>query len=102
MVDLTDADGEIVKLYTYDAFGVEKNIDDENMNGSFVYRAGAYEYYDVTYWQPEEGVILYNYSRKKLYAEEMACETLLILLLASAAYSGSGVGQPALAMQPAI
>ena len=75
---------------------------DENMNGSFVYRAGAYEYYDVTYWQPEEGVILYNYSRKKLNAEEMAYETLLILLLASAAYSGSGVGQPAPAMQPAI
>ena len=102
VVDLTDADGEIVKLYIYDAFGVEKNIDDENMNGSFVYRAGAYEYYDVTYWQPEEGVILYNYSRKKLNAEEMAYETLLILLLAGAAYSGSGVGQPAPAMQPAI
>lgn len=91
-----------MKLYIYDAFGVEKNIDDKNMNGSFVYRAGAYEYYDVTYWQPEEGVILYNYSRKKLNAEEMAYETLLILLLASAAYSGSGVGQPAPAMQPAI
>ena len=24
VVDLTDADGEIVKLYIYDAFGVEK------------------------------------------------------------------------------
>lgn len=57
------------------------------MNGNFVYRAGAYEYYDVTYWQLEEGVILYNYSRKKLNAEEMAYETLLILLLAGAAYS---------------
>ena len=102
VVDLTDADGEIVKLYIYDAFGVEKNIDDENMNGNLVYRAGAYEYYDVTYWQPEEGVILYNYSRKKLNAEEMAYETLLLLLFTSAAYSGSGVGQPAPAMQPAI
>ncbi len=102
VVNLTDTDGEIVKLYIYDAFGVEKNIDDKNMNGSFVYRAGAYEYYDVTYWQPEEGVILYDYSRKKLNAEEMAYEKLLILLLASAAYSGSGVGQPAPAMQPAI
>lgn len=102
MVNLTDSTGTVAKSYKYDAFGVETNIDDENMNGSFVYRAGAYEYYDVTYWQPEEGVILYNYSRKKLNAEEMACETLLILLLASAAYSGSGVGQPAPAMQPAI
>ena len=38
----------------------------------------------------------------KLNAEEMAYETLLILLFTSAAYSGSGVGQPAPAMQPAI
>ena len=42
VVDLTDADGEIVKLYTYDAFGVEKNIDDADTN-AFRYCG---EYYD--------------------------------------------------------
>ena len=61
---------------------------DENMNGSFLYRAGLYEYYNVTYWQPEEGIILYDYSLKKLNAEEVAYETLLIFLLVGATYSG--------------
>ena len=42
VVNLTDADGEIVKLYTYDAFGVEKNIDDADTN-AFRYCG---EYYD--------------------------------------------------------
>ena len=41
-MNLTDSTGTVAKSYKYDAFGVEKNIDDENMNGSFVYRAGAY------------------------------------------------------------
>ena len=43
VVDLTDADGEIVKSYTYDAFGVEKNIDDADTN-AFRYCG---EYYDA-------------------------------------------------------
>ena len=42
VVNLTDADGEIVKSYTYDAFGVEKNIDDADTN---VFRYCG-EYYD--------------------------------------------------------
>ncbi len=32
VVNLTNADGEIVKFYTYDAFGVEKNISDSDSN----------------------------------------------------------------------
>ena len=32
VVNLTDEDGAVVKSYTYDAFGVEKNIDDEKLN----------------------------------------------------------------------
>ena len=32
VVNLTNADGEVVKSYTYDAFGVEKNIDDSDAN----------------------------------------------------------------------
>ena len=43
MVNLTDADGEVVKSYTYDAFGVEKNIDDADTN-AFRYCG---EYYDA-------------------------------------------------------
>ena len=42
VVNLTDADGEVVKSYTYDAFGVEKNIDDSDTN-AFRYCG---EYYD--------------------------------------------------------
>ena len=43
VVDLTDADGEIVKSYTYDAFGVEQNVDDSDTN-AFRYCG---EYYDA-------------------------------------------------------
>ncbi len=43
MVLLTDADGAITKSYTYDAFGVEKNIDDADAN---VFRYCG-EYYDA-------------------------------------------------------
>jgi len=32
VVNLTNADGEVVKTYTYDAFGVEKNISDSDSN----------------------------------------------------------------------
>ena len=42
MVNLTDSTGEITKSYTYDAFGVEKNIDDADDN-AFRYCG---EYYD--------------------------------------------------------
>ena len=43
MVNLTDSTGEITKSYTYDAFGVEKNIDDTDTN-AFRYCG---EYYDA-------------------------------------------------------
>ena len=42
MVNLTDSTGAITKSYTYDAFGVEKNIDDSDTN-AFRYCG---EYYD--------------------------------------------------------
>ena len=42
VVNLTDSTGEITKSYTYDAFGVEKNIDDSDTN-AFRYCG---EYYD--------------------------------------------------------
>ncbi len=32
VVDLTNSDGDVVKSYTYDAFGVEKNINDSDAN----------------------------------------------------------------------
>ena len=43
VVNLTNADGEVTKKYTYDAFGVEKNID-ENDTNAFRYCG---EYYDT-------------------------------------------------------
>ena len=43
VVNLTNADGEVTKKYTYDAFGVEKNIDDSDTN-AFSYCG---EYYDT-------------------------------------------------------
>ncbi|MDE6088585.1 MAG: RHS repeat-associated core domain-containing protein, partial [Oscillospiraceae bacterium] len=43
VVNLTDADGAVIKSYTYDAFGVEKNIDDTDTN-AFRYCG---EYYDA-------------------------------------------------------
>ena len=43
VVNLTNADGEVTKKYTYDAFGVEKNIDDSDTN-AFRYCG---EYYDT-------------------------------------------------------
>ena len=43
VVNLTNADGEVTKKYTYDAFGVEKNIDDSDTN-AFRYCG---EYYDA-------------------------------------------------------
>ena len=43
VVNLTDKDGKVAKKYTYDAFGVEKNID-ENDTNAFRYCG---EYYDA-------------------------------------------------------
>ena len=43
VVNLTDADGAVTKSYTYDAFGVEQNIDDAD-NNAFRYCG---EYYDA-------------------------------------------------------
>ena len=43
MVNLTDSTGAITKSYTYNAFGVEKNIDDSDTN-AFRY---CEEYYDA-------------------------------------------------------
>lgn len=43
VVNLTNTDGEVTKKYTYDAFGVEKNID-ENDTNAFRYCG---EYYDA-------------------------------------------------------
>ena len=43
VVNLTDKDGKVTKTYTYDAFGVEKNID-ENDSNAFRYCG---EYYDT-------------------------------------------------------
>ena len=55
MVNLTDATGAITKSYTYDAFGVEKNINDSDTN-AFRYCG---EYYDA-----ESGTI---YLRARYY-----------------------------------
>ena len=42
VVNLTDETGAVAKSYTYDAFGVEKNIDDDT--NAFRYCG---EYYDT-------------------------------------------------------
>ena len=42
VVNLTDKDGKVTKSYRYDAFGVEKNIDEKDTN-AFRYCG---EYYD--------------------------------------------------------
>ena len=59
VVNLTDADGAITKSYTYDAFGVEQNIDDADTN-AFRYCG---EYYDS-----ETGTI---YLRARYYDPSM-------------------------------
>ena len=58
VVNLTDADGAVTKSYTYDAFGVEQNIDDADTN-AFRYCG---EYYDA-----ETGTI---YLRARYYNAE--------------------------------
>ena len=59
VVNLTDTDGEVIKSYTYDAFGVEKNIDNDDTN-AFRYCG---EYYDT-----ETGTI---YLRARYYDPEI-------------------------------
>ena len=53
VVNLTDTDGIVIKTYKYDAFGVEKNIDDADTN--------AYDYYINDPWESNIGS---NYTRQ--------------------------------------
>lgn len=55
IVNITDADGEVIKSYTYDAFGVERNISDSDTN---VFR------YCGEYFDAETGTI---YLRARYY-----------------------------------
>ena len=60
VVNLTDSTGEITKSYTYDAFGVEKNIDDSDTN-AFRYCGEYYDsesgtiYLRARYYDPSTG-----------------------------------------------
>lgn len=60
MVNLTDSTGAITKSYTYDAFGVEKNIDDTDTN-AFRYCGEYYDsesgtiYLRARYYDPSTG-----------------------------------------------
>ena len=60
VVNLTDSTGAVVKSYTYDAFGVEKNIDDSDTN-AFRYCGEYYDaetgtvYLRARYYDPEIG-----------------------------------------------
>ena len=60
MVNLTDATGAITKSYTYDAFGVEKNINDSDTN-AFRYCGEYYDsesgtiYLRARYYDPSTG-----------------------------------------------
>ena len=60
VVNLTDSTGEITKSYTYDAFGVEKNIDDTDTN-AFRYCGEYYDsesgtiYLRARYYDPSTG-----------------------------------------------
>ena len=60
VVNLTDSTGEITKSYTYDAFGVEKNIDDADTN-AFRYCGEYYDsesgtiYLRARYYDPSTG-----------------------------------------------
>ena len=60
VVNLTNADGEVTKKYTYDAFGVEKNIDDSDTNafrycGEYFDKETATVYLRARYYDPEIG-----------------------------------------------
>lgn len=60
VVNLTDTDGEVVKSYTYDAFGVEKNIDEDDTNafrycGEYYDKETATVYLRARYYNPSTG-----------------------------------------------
>lgn len=60
VVNLTDADGEVTKKYTYDAFGVEKNIDDSDANpfrycGEYFDTETGTVYLRARYYNPTTG-----------------------------------------------
>ena len=60
VVNLTNADGEVTKKYTYDAFGVEKNIDDSDTNafrycGEYYDTETATVYLRARYYDPSTG-----------------------------------------------
>ena len=60
VVNLTDSTGAVVKSYTYDAFGVEKNIDDSDTNafrycGEYFDKETATVYLRARYYDPSTG-----------------------------------------------
>lgn len=60
VVNLTDADGEVIKTYKYDAFGVEKNIVDSDENafrycGEYYDKETATVYLRARYYNPSTG-----------------------------------------------
>ena len=60
VVNLTNADGEVTKKYTYDAFGVEKNIDKNDTNafrycGEYFDKETATVYLRARYYNPSNG-----------------------------------------------
>ena len=60
VVNLTNADGEVTKKYTYDAFGVEKDIDDSDTNafrycGEYYDKETATVYLRARYYTPTTG-----------------------------------------------
>lgn len=64
VVNLTDADGEVVKSYTYDAFGVEQNIDDADTNvfrycGEYFDAETGTVYLRARYYDPTIGQVKY-------------------------------------------
>ena len=60
VVNLTDKDGKVTKSYRYDAFGVEKNIDDSDTNafrycGEYYDKETATVYLRARYYNPSTG-----------------------------------------------
>ncbi len=60
VVNLTNADGEVTKKYTYDAFGVEKNIDENDANafrycGEYFDSESGTIYLRARYYNPTTG-----------------------------------------------